>query len=128
MAKTRLIASTQLLLSMLVLGGVWLALPARWAWVDVPATVLGVACLIAALALFFERAWALRFARIVLWVELVIGTLSASLLGLSAAQLAGSYGPVGAGGALLLLTIAVLVLPYLVIFPALQLRWLRNST
>jgi len=126
MTRRASIACAQLLLSVLILAGVWLALPARWLWVDVPATALGVGALLAALALLKRAAWAVRFARGVLWAELAIGTLTASLLGSAAAQLAGSYGPVGAGGALLLITIAVLVLPYLVVFPALQLRWLRE--
>ena len=126
MPKQLAIAFAQLLLSVLILGGVWLALPARWLWVDVPATVLGSAALLAALALMGRKAWALRLARGVLWAELLLGTLTASLLAAGAAQLAGSYGPVGAGGALLLITIAFLVLPYLVVFPALQLRWLRG--
>ena len=79
------------------------------------------------LALMHNVSWAARAARAVLWAELVLGTLTATLLASAAAQLAGSYGPVGAGGALLLVTIAVLVLPYLVIFPALQLQWLRQA-
>lgn len=124
MIGLRMIAGAQLLLAVLVLGGVWLLLPARWAWVDVPATALGVSCLVAAFALWRELPWAIRVARVVLWAELVIGSLTCTLLAVSAAQLAGSYGPVGAGGAALLITIAVLCLPYLIVFPALQLRGL----
>jgi hypothetical protein len=86
-----------------------------------------LAALLAALALLNAASWALAVARAVLWAELIVGTLSASLLGMSAAQLAGSYGPVGTGGAVLLITIALLVLPYLVVFPALQLRSLRQA-
>jgi hypothetical protein len=126
MSRRIAIAFAQLLLALLILAGVWLALPARWIWVDAPASALGVGALLAALALTRRMPWAVRFTRGVLWAELLIGTLTASLLATAAAQLAGSYGPVGAGGALLLSTIALLVLPYLVIFPALQLRWLRE--
>ena len=124
MISVRMVAGAQLLLAVLVLSGVWLLLPARWAWVDVPATLLGVSCLVAAFALWRELPWAIRFARVVLWAELVLGSVACSLLAVSAAQLAGSYGPVGAGGAALLITIAVLCLPYLIVFPALQLRGL----
>jgi hypothetical protein len=121
------IAAAQLLLALLLLGGIWIALPARWAWVDVPGTLLALAAFASGVALLRRVPWALPLARVVLWAELVIGTLTASLLALAAAQLAGSYGPVGAGGALLLVIIAVLVLPYLVVFPALQLRRLREA-
>jgi hypothetical protein len=126
MSNRTWIACAQLLLALLLLGGVWFGLPARWLWVDVPGTALGVGALAAAVALSRRAAWAPGFARGVLWAELIIGTLTASLLASAAAQLAGSYGPVGAGGALLLITIAALLLPYLVVFPALQLRWLRE--
>ena len=121
------IAGVQLLLALLLLGGIWIALPARWAWVDVPGTLLALAALASGAALLRGASWALALTRAVLWTELVIGTLTASLLAIAAAQLAGSYGPVGAGGALLLVIIAVLVLPYLVVFPALQLRQLRET-
>jgi hypothetical protein len=126
MSRSTAIAIAQLFLSLLVLGGVWIALPARWLVVDVPGSLLGLAAGVSALGLFKRARWARRIARWVIWSELLIGTATASLLGLSAAQLAGSYGPVGAGGALLLIVIALLVLPYLVVLPALQLRWLRE--
>ena len=122
------VACVQLSLSLLIAGGVWLGLPARWVWVDVPATTLACCAFVAGVALLKRTRWALPFSRAVLWAQLVIGTLTASLLATAAAQLAGSYGPVGAGGALLLITIALLVLPYLVVFPALQLQWLRERT
>jgi hypothetical protein len=127
MPKYAWIAAAQLLLALLLLGGIWIGLPARWLWVDVTGTLLALGALASGVALLVRAPWAARLARVVVWAELVIGTLAASLLALGAAQLSGSYGPVGKGGALLLVTIAVLVLPYLVIMPALQLRWLRGS-
>ena len=127
MLRHRIIAYVQLGLSVLILGGIWWGLPARWLWVDVPGSALGVAALGAAIALFAHVRWAVAYARIVLWIELLLGTLLGTLLATAAAQLAGAYGPVGAGGALLLITIALLVLPYLIVFPALQLMWLRGS-
>lgn len=124
MTKLRWIGLTQWLLAAILLAGIWLALPARWAWVDAPGTLIAVACLAVGFGLLRQQLWAARAARYLLWLQLVLGTLTVSLLALSAAQLAGSYGPVGAGGALLLGTVALLVLPYLVVFPVLLLRWL----
>lgn len=121
------VAAAQALLGVLLLGGVWVGLPARWPWVDVPGSALGAAALLVAAGLFARLPWAQRVARIVLWSELVIGSALVTLLAMSAAQLAGSYGPVGGGGALLMLTIAALVLPYLIAWPALQLWWMRES-
>lgn len=127
MTKTTAIGCIQGLLALLILAGIWLGLPARWPWVDVPGTVLGLGCAAAAIALWTRARWAMRFARGVLWAELILGSTVVTLLGMSIAQLAGAYGPVGAGGALLMGTIAVLILPYLVVFPVLQLRWLREQ-
>lgn len=126
MSKPIAIGCLQGVLALLILAGVWLALPARWAWVDVPGTALGLACALAAAGLLARAPWAVRVARAVLWAQLIAGSLLVCLLGASMAQLAGAYGPVGAGGALLFGVIAALVLPYLVVFPALQLRWLRE--
>jgi hypothetical protein len=126
-AKLRAIAGAQVLLGVIVLAGIWLALPARWSWVDVPGSALGVAALVAAVALLVGARWASKLVRAVLWAELLLGTLTVSLLAAAAAQLAGTYGPVGAGGTVLLAIVALLVLPYLVVLPVLQLRWLQKS-
>jgi hypothetical protein len=126
MSSARSIAASQLLLAVLLLGGVWLGLPARWLWIDVPLTALALGCAAASFGLFARTPWAVRLARVVLWSELVVGTLLVSLLALSIAQLAGSYGPVGAGGAALMATIAALILPYLVALPLLLLAAVRK--
>ncbi|MET0389220.1 MAG: hypothetical protein ABW321_24825 [Polyangiales bacterium] len=122
-----LIAAGQLVLALLVSGGVFIGLPARWAWVDVPAVLIALAASVSAFGLLRRAAWGLRVATWVLWAELVLGSLTVTLLAVAAAQLAGSYGPVGGGGAVLLVTIALLVTPYFLVFPALQLAWLRRA-
>jgi hypothetical protein len=112
----------------LLLCAIWLALPARFFLVDAGGTALAVGALGAASGLFLHKPWALPLARAVAWVELVTGTLLISALAWSTALLAGSYGPVGSGGALLMGTVALLVMPYLVVLPALQIAWLRDTT
>lgn len=126
MSKGKLIAASQLLLAVLLLLGVWVGLPARWLWVDLPLSALALACAAIGVGLFTDKAWALRAVRGLLWVELAVGTLIVSLLGLSIGQLAGSYGPVGSGGAVLMGTIAALIVPYLVVLPALLLAFARK--
>jgi uncharacterized membrane protein len=66
-------------------------------------------------------------ARAVAWAELVAGTSTVSALAWSATILAGSYGPVGGGGALLMGVVSLLVLPYLVVLPVVQLVALRDA-
>ena len=48
MNKTTAISCIQGLLALLILCGIWLALPARWLWVDIPGTLLGLGCAAAA--------------------------------------------------------------------------------
>lgn len=124
--KATLIAASQLLLAVLLVVGVWVGLPARWLWIDLPLSVLALACVAIGAGLLMGKAWAPRAVRVLLWCELVVGTLIVSLLGLSIGQLAGSYGPVGAGGAVLMGTIAALIVPYLVVLPALLLVLARK--
>ena len=120
------ISCAQGVIGVLLLGGIWLGLPARWWPVDVFGSALGIGALSAALLVHSPRPRALRWTRGVIWAELIAGTLTVTLLCLSLSQLVGSYGPVGGGGALLMATIAALILPYLVGLPALQLHWLRG--
>jgi hypothetical protein len=126
MAHGIAISCAQGVIGVLLLGGIWLGLPARWWPVDVLGTGIGIGALSAAVLVHSPRPQALRWTRAVLWAQLVAGTLTVTLLCCSMAQLVGSYGPVGSGGALLMATIAALILPYLVGLPALQLRWLRG--
>jgi hypothetical protein len=126
MAHGIAISCAQGVIGVLLLGGIWLGLPARWWPVDVLGTGIGLGALAAAVLVHSPRPQALRWIRGVLWAELIAGTLTVTLLCCSLAQLVGSYGPVGGGGALLMATIAALILPYLVGLPALQLRWLRG--
>ena len=123
---SRLIAASQLVLAVLILGGVWLGLPARWLWIDLPCTALALACAVVSGGLLLRAAWAARALRVLLWAELGCGTLIVTLLCLSIAQLAGSYGPVGGGGAVLMGTIALLIFPYFVALPALLLAQARK--
>lgn len=125
MPAQRLVATSHLILAILLAGGVWLALPARWLPVDIVGTALALACGAAAFALFARRAWAPRLARAVSWTLLVAGCSLTTLLAMSFGHLYGSYGPVGAGGALLMTCVALLFLPYLVGVPAWQLARLR---
>ena len=54
-------------------------------------------------------------------VFLFLGLLLVGALAISASFLMGIYGPVGRGGAVILVLVAALAVPYLVVAPALQL-------
>jgi len=128
MASRIAIACAQGVTGVLLVFGIWFGLPARWLPVDLLGTALALGALSAAVSLIAAKGHprAIQLVRVVLWSELVLGTVTISLLLGSMAQLAGSYGPVGSGGALLMGAIIALVLPYLVALPALQLRAVRG--
>lgn len=117
----------QLGLGALLLIGTWLGLPARYWPMDLAATALALLCLASGAGLLARKAWGARLARVTSWIALGCGLLLTSALASAVAHLAGSYGPVGKGGAALMFTIALLVLPYLVGMPLLHLAWLRRA-
>ena len=125
--RLRLVAVAQLLLGVLLLLAVWRLLPARWAPVDALGTALALGCLFGGGALLSGARVGPRAARVVSVVTLGVGLLVTSALCVTVAHLVGSYGPVGQGGAVLMGVIALLVLPYLVALPLLQLLWLRQD-
>jgi hypothetical protein len=114
------------LLTAAVVGlGVFVALPARWWPVDLAAAVLAALELVAGVALLVRATWAERAARAASAVALGLGLFLVTVLAVTASWLSGVYGPVGAGGAIILTLVAVLALPYLVVLPAVELVWLR---
>jgi hypothetical protein len=121
------VAAMQLTVAALLMTGIWIALPARYAVVDVLGTGVALLYVSAAAGLLSGARWGQLLARIASYVALGLGALTVTLLSMSAAQLAGLYGPVGSGGALLLGTVALLVLPYLVALPGVQLALLRRG-
>jgi len=58
-------------------------------------------------------------------VALALGLFLVTVLAVTASWLSGVYGPVGAGGAIILTLVAVMALPYLVVLPVVELVWLR---
>ncbi len=123
--RARRLAVPQFLLGAVLLYAVWALLPARWMPIDVAGTARARAQIAAPLGLWTARAYGKKLAVATAWVTLTFGALLCSALLFTLSHLAGLYGPVGAGGAVLMGVIAALVLPYLVVLPAFQLSWLR---
>jgi hypothetical protein len=104
--------------------GVFAGLPARYWPIDVPAAVLSVLLAAAGVGLLARTPWAERAARVASMASLALGLLLIAVLALTASYLSGIYGPVGRGGAIILVLVAALAIPYLVALPASQLYWL----
>ena len=118
-----LMGGLDVLVAALLLVGVWGLLPARWWPVDVGATLLAMGLAVAGLGLLTGQRWARSVARAVAAGALAVGLALVTALAITAGNLAGLYGPVGLGGAAILAAVALLLVPYLVVFPAAQL-WL----
>ncbi|HLK37799.1 MAG TPA: hypothetical protein VKU41_13655 [Polyangiaceae bacterium] len=117
--------TAHLLTGLLVAGGVFFGLPARWAPVDVSAVAVIALEATAGAGLLRATDWAERIARVTCVVALALGLGLVTVLSVTAAWLSGIYGPVGFGGAMVLSLVAALALPYLVVVPVVELVWLR---
>lgn len=132
----------------LIVIGVFAALPARWAPVDSVAALLASLMVASSAALLVAAAqaarrkasigdssggatwapWAQRLARIAAAFALAVGVSLVSALALTASWLSGVYGTVGRGGAIVLVLVAALALPYLVVLPTVQLFWFASAS
>ena len=123
-ASHRIMAAYDVLLGAGLLVGIWSGLPDRWWPVDVAGTVLGSLLVLVGLGLFVRMRWAEPAALAVGAVTCAAGALLVTALAITAGQLAGMYGPVGLGVSAILATAFLLLLPYLVFFPAAQVYFL----
>jgi hypothetical protein len=116
-----------LLTAALVLFGVFVALPSRFWPVDALGGALGALELASAVGLLSGASWARALASLAATVTLVAGLALVTALSLTASWLSGVYGPVGSGGATILVLVSALALPYLVVLPATKLFFVRAT-
>lgn len=108
-------------LGLLLLLAVWGALPARWWPGDLLGTLVALTWLAAGALLLAGHPRAALVGRVAAGLVLVVGLAVCTTVAFTASFLAGLYGPVGGGGAIILGVVAALLLPYLVLLPAAQL-------
>jgi hypothetical protein len=113
--------------AVLLTTGVFVGLPARWIPVDVATALLVTLETASGVALLSNVSWAPSLAFGVAALALALGLGLVTVLAMTASWLAGIYGPVGRGGAVLYVLVAALAIPYLVALPALQLAWARRA-
>jgi uncharacterized membrane protein len=115
--ERRVFSALHIVTGAVVVVGVFMGLPVRYAPVDLLAGVLAMALFVSGFGLLVRTRWSHRVARAVSWVTLVIGLSVTALLAITASHVAGLYGPIGRGGALIMVLVACLVVPYLVAIP-----------
>jgi hypothetical protein len=107
----------------LVGWGVFRGLPTRWWLVDTGGAVVVGLMTASGLALLADHRRKEAITRAAAVVVFVLGLSVFAVLALTASWLSGVYGPIGKGGAAIFALVALLVLPYLVVLPAVLLAW-----
>ena len=106
---------------------VFRGLPARSLYVDIPAGVLAASFAIGGGGLVAGQGWARKVLRVTTLVSAGLGAVFVVLLCFGMGFLAGVHAPVGSGGVLLGGLIVLLLIPYLIVFPAVQHWALREG-
>ncbi len=107
-----------------VLAGVFRLLPTRWWVVDLGAVVISLLLASSGIALLRKLAIAETLTRIASAIVLALGLALVTAIFATAGWISGVYGQVGAGGAVIFGLVGALVLPYVVVFPAVELAWI----
>lgn len=107
-----------------VLFGVFKLLPTRWLPVDAAGLALAALFGASGVMLLRKMPQAEKVTRWAALVVLAIGVVLVTLIFATAGWISGVYGQVGSGGAVIFGLVGLLVLPYVVVLPAVELAWL----
>jgi len=110
----------------LLVGVFVLAQPRFWG-LDVPALLIGAVQLTSAVALLARLRWALRALTVAAWVSFVLGLLIVFLIVITMVFLRGIHGDYGVAGLAVSGLVVALLVPYVVVLPALELLWLGKQ-
>jgi hypothetical protein len=105
----------------LVFGIAGVALPVRYVFADTLLSLVIVTVVGSSWQALFRPERALPALRVGAFTLLGLGLLLIALAGLSVAYLRGIQGDYGRGGVLIMTIVLLLALPYLVVYPALEL-------
>ena len=112
-----------------VLGvGVFVVVQPRFWALDVPAAAIGLVQLVSAVGLLAKLPWVMRALQVAAWVSFVLGLLTVSLIVLSMVFLRGIHGDYGVAALAVSGLIIALLVPYVVVLPALELLWLKRQS
>ncbi len=113
-------------IALAVAYGVFRLLPTRWWLVD--AGALTIITLLGASGFMLLRRHPMRerVTRVAATIVLVLGLALFAAIAITASWISGVYQQVGASGAIIFGLVAALVLPYLVVFPAVELAWVSS--
>jgi hypothetical protein len=104
------------------------ALPIHSPTIDLVSLGLSAALIVSAVGVSLRTSWGLRFAGAVTLTMLLVGALLTGALLLSILYLLGVHNPLAPGGIVLFAAITLLIAPYMLVLPGLELRALRQAT
>ncbi len=107
--------------------GVFGGLPDRYWPVDVTAFALIALLAASGGGLVLRASWSVRCAKLAAAATLAVGLALVGALAVTASYLAGIYGPIGRGGAIIFALVLALAVPYLVAVPIAELVWLDRT-
>lgn len=110
-----------------LLMGVFVVVQPRFWVLDVPAALIGVAQLASAVGLLARVPWALRALAVAAWLSFVLGLCIVFLIVLTMLFLRGIHGDYGVAAMAVSGLVVALLVPYIVVLPALELLWLHRQ-
>jgi hypothetical protein len=116
-----------LVAALVLVGGVFAVVTPRFWGLDVPVALIALVQLASAVGLLAKLPWAERALRIAAWVSLGLGSLLVGLVVISMAYLRGIHGDYGVAALVVSALIVALLVPYVLVLPALQLLWIKRS-
>jgi hypothetical protein len=110
-----------------LLVGVFVVVQPRFWVLDVPAALIGAAQLASSVALLLRLRWALRALAVAAWISFVLGLTILFLIVLTMLFLRGIHGDYGVAALAVSGLVVALLVPYVVVLPALELLWLQRQ-
>jgi hypothetical protein len=113
--------------ALVLLVGVFAVVQPRFWVLDVPAAIIALSSLVSAVGLLGRLPWALRALTVSAWVSFVLGLTIVSLIAITIVFLRGIHGDYGVAALAVSSLIILLLVPYTVVLPALELLWLKRQ-
>ena len=119
---------SNLLVALILLGGVFVVVQPRFWGLDAPLALIALVQLTSGVGLLLRLPWAARALRVSAWVSFASGLLVISLVVLSMVFLRGILGDYGVAAMAVSGLIVALLVPYVLVLPALELLWLKRAS
>ncbi|MEO6599026.1 MAG: hypothetical protein ABIQ16_04080 [Polyangiaceae bacterium] len=119
---------SNLAVTSVLVGGLFVVVRPRFWGLDMPLALIALLQLVSGAALLLRLPWAAGALRISAWVSFVAGLLVISLVVLSMVFLRGILGDYGVAAIAVSGLIVALLVPYVLVLPALELLWLKRAS